>query len=212
MTWSDALMSTRYRWALAFCTVTLTLIVLYMPAYYLQVIQPKRGFIPWDPVLDILPPIELSLATFTILYIAALQTVITAFRKPDLFILGLSTYSVVSLIRPVTMFLLTFEPPADMILLVDPITSFLVYPDNTFAKDLFFSGHVSTLTVMVLVEPNKVARWAKIAATTVVGLFLVWQHVHYTIDLLVAPLVTYGVFVSIKGSLGTAGGDGLVTG
>src|SRR5262245_7382320 len=130
MTWSEALQSSRHRWALGFCAVTLTLIVLYMPLYYLHVIQPKTGYIPADIVLDYLAPVDLSLPVFGILYVVALHTVATALRKPDLFITGLTTYTVLSLIRPMTMFLLTFEPPPGMILLVDPITSFLVYPDN----------------------------------------------------------------------------------
>ena len=96
------------------------------------------------------------------------------------------------------MYLVTLEPPAGMILLVDPIATFLVYPDSGFAKDLFFSGHVSSMVAIVLVENNKKIKDLKIITTVAIGLFLAWQHVHYTLDLIVAPFVTYWVFSIIR--------------
>ena len=99
-----------------------------------------------------------------------------------------------------TMYSVTLEPPAGMILLADPISSVL-YPDNGFAKDLFFSGHVSTMVILVLLENNRIAKILKITGAAIVGVFLAWQHVHYTIDLLAAPFVTYWVFRKIQMSL-----------
>ena len=95
------------------------------------------------------------------------------------------------------MYLITFDPPSDMILLIDPVTSSF-YPDAGFAKDLFFSGHVSTMTLMVLLEKNRLARMIKIAGTMIVALFLVWQHVHYSLDIMVAPFMAAAVFYAVR--------------
>jgi len=95
------------------------------------------------------------------------------------------------------MYVLTFDPPTDMILLVDPVTSYF-YPDAGFAKDLFFSGHTSTLTLMVLLESNQFIRWSKVLITATVGWLLAWQHVHYTLDIIVAPFVSITVFYLVR--------------
>ena len=98
------------------------------------------------------------------------------------------------------MYVVTLEPPVGMILLADPISS-IAYPDRGFAKDLFFSGHVSTMMVLVLIEKNRLAKILKITGTVIMGFLLAWQHVHYTIDLLAAPVITYGIFLVIKAAL-----------
>ena len=94
----------------------------------------------------------------------------------------------------------TYGSCAGMILLADPISS-IAYPDRGFAKDLFFSGHVSTMMVLVLIEKNRLAKILKITGTVIMGFLLAWQHVHYTIDLLAAPVITYGTFLLVKAAL-----------
>ncbi|MEO6133412.1 MAG: phosphatase PAP2-related protein, partial [Saprospiraceae bacterium] len=73
---------------------------------------------------------------------------------------------------------------------------------STFAKDLFFSGHVSTMTLLVLVEKKEWIKWVKAVFTLAIGILLAWQHVHYTIDLVVAPVVTILVFYAFKNIFG----------
>jgi PAP2 superfamily C-terminal len=150
-----------------------------------------------DVVLGLFTPVNWSILIFSIIYLSIAQTFLSITRYPLEILLGLSTYLAVNLLRIVSMYLLTFEPPADMILLVDPVTSHF-YPDGGFAKDLFFSGHVSTMTLMIILEKNRLMKRMKIVLTLVVALLLIWQHVHFTLDILVAPFVTYAVFHSLK--------------
>ncbi|MEP6793230.1 MAG: phosphatase PAP2-related protein [Saprospiraceae bacterium] len=175
--------------------------IFYLPVFYGDIIEPKQGIYLNDVVLNLFTPVNWSVLIFSMIYISVLQTIFSVARHPDLILLGLATYFGVSLIRMVTMYFLTLEPPVDMILLIDPISS-KFYPDNTFAKDMFFSGHISTMMVLVLIEKNKWARWAKIGFTFAIGVLLAWQHVHYTIDILVAPIVTIVVFYCLKNILG----------
>jgi hypothetical protein len=173
------------------------MVIFYLPHFYEDIITPKHGIYPKDALFNLLTPVNWSVAVFTIIYVSILQTVISVFRKPNLILIGLTTYFGVTLARMASMYFLTLEVPRDMILLIDPLSSSF-YPERSFAKDLFFSGHVSTMTLLVLIEKNRLIRLAKIAATVVLGIFLIWQHVHYTVDILAAPLVTYGVFYIVR--------------
>ena len=137
MTWSFILNSTRYRLAIAFCAGMIGLMVFYMPTFYQEIIQPKPGIIFNDPVLNALTPINWSVTIFIILYASLIHIVYVSIKNPNTIVVGLTTYCAVNLIRMGTMYLLTLEPPPGMILLVDPIATFLVYPDSGFAKDLF---------------------------------------------------------------------------
>ena len=198
MTWSYVLNSTRYRWAIAFCAGMISLMVLYMPTYYEEIIQIKPGIILNDPILNALTPRNWSVTIFIILYAFLIHIVYVSIKNPNTIVVGLTTYCAVNLIRMGTMYSLTLEPPPGMILLVDPIATWLVYPNSGFAKDLFFSGHVSSMMAIVLVESNKRIKIVKIIGTIAVGIFLAWQHVHYTLDLIVAPFVTYAVFMVVR--------------
>jgi hypothetical protein len=143
-------------------------------------------------------PVDWSTAVFAILTVAIIQTMISYAGSATLFITALMTFCVVNVIRMTTMYLITLEPPSDMILLIDPISASFVYPNSGFAKDLFFSGHVSTMMVLLLIERNRIWFLVKVAATALMALFLAWQHVHYSVDLIAAPFVTYGVFLGVK--------------
>ena len=197
MSWSELIRTTRGKWAIAFCFVTLLIVIFYLPHFYGSVITPKPGLFLNDFFLNLFIPYNWSVIIFTIIYLSIVQTVISVYKKPGLILLGLTTYFGVTIIRMVTMYLWTLEPPLDMIFLTDPIST-KFYPSGNFAKDMFFSGHVSTMMVLVLIERNRVARIAKIRGTMVIAFFLAWQHVHYTVDLVVAPIVTYGVFFTAK--------------
>ena len=193
VTWKTLFHSSRAKWMLMFCILALAFIILYLPLFYQNVIGPKPGILVHDVVLNALRPINFSIPIFTLIYLTILHTFLTNLRYPVKLLLGLCVYLAVSLLRMLAMYIITFEPPQDMILLIDPVTSHF-YPDAGFAKDLFFSGHISTLTLMVLLEKDRIIKWIKIVATTIVGIFLAWQHVHYTLDLLVAPFITWAVY------------------
>jgi membrane-associated phospholipid phosphatase len=66
-----------------------------------------------------------------------------------------------------------------------------------FTKDLFFSGHTSTLFIVSLAEKRRGLRIIFILSTILIGLLLVWQRVHYTIDVIGALLVTFAVYKGI---------------
>ena len=82
-----------------------------------------------------------------------------------------------------------------MVLLQDKIGSFLLngqqYP---ITKDLFFSGHTSTLFLMFLITQHKKVKATLLTISIIVPILLLVQHVHYTIDILAAPVFAYAIF------------------
>jgi hypothetical protein len=79
-----------------------------------------------------------------------------------------------------------------MILLDDPFAAFFLHSKNTFVtKDLFFSGHISTLSLLILISTNKYVKAWALAATIIVGSLILWQHVHYTLDVVLAPVAAF---------------------
>ncbi len=190
----------RTRWAVVFCLAFLPVIFFYLPWFYQHVIGPKPGILLEDPVLRLFVPVNWSVLIFSIIYASILQTVFMAWRRPLVFLTGLTTYFLITLFRMLAMYWLTLEPPPDMILLQDPITAHF-YPDSAFAKDLFFSGHVSTMTLLTLMEQQKWMRWLKAMGTVTVGIMLMWQHVHYALDVGVAPILTFLLYFYVRNRL-----------
>jgi len=187
--WRKVLTERNHIAALVYGVSLIVFFILYLPYFFNHVIEPKPGLLLNDFVLYHLNPMDNSWIIFIIIYACILQTIISNFKKPQVILLGLVSYSSVSLFRMLTIYLFTLEPPSGLIPLFDPFVSLIAY-DPSFTKDLFFSGHISTLTVLVLVEPQRQLKILKIVATIVVSLLLLLQHVHYTIDVLFAPIIT----------------------
>jgi membrane-associated phospholipid phosphatase len=107
-------------------------------------------------------------------------------------------YVVVNFLRIITLYLFTLETPEGIIPLVDPFLEKVAYGGNAaYTKDLFFSGHTSTLFIISLAEKRLGLRIALILSTILIGILLVWQRVHYTIDVIGALLVTFAVYKGI---------------
>ncbi len=197
--WRDTLKERSKVAALVYGLALITFFILYLPYFFGQVIDPKPGWLLHDVVLNYLKPINNSWLIFTLIYICILQTIVTNFKKPEVILLGLVTYCSVSLVRMLTIYVFTLEPPPGLIPLIDPFVSLIAY-DSNFTKDLFFSGHVSTLTMLILVEPQRQLKFLKIGATVAVSILLLFQHIHYTIDVLFAPIISIFLY-RIMGSI-----------
>jgi hypothetical protein len=92
--------------------------------------------------------------------------------------------------RMCTLFVFPLEPSKVIIPLSDPLIDQLFYNNNIITKDLFFSGHVATLFLFVLAVPNPL-KYVFIVITLLVAILILIQHVHYTIDILGAPLFSW---------------------
>ena len=97
------------------------------------------------------------------------------------------------LLRIAAMAVTPLEAPPGMIPLHDPLVR-LFGPGRLLTKDLFFSGHTSTLFLLALAVPGR--RWKAFFAlcAAAVAFCVLAQHVHYAIDVLAAPLFAYASF------------------
>lgn len=76
---------------------------------------------------------------------------------------------------------------------VDPRNKF----SNPFVNDLFFSGHISTTVLFALIDVQWQAVYISVAVF--LGVCMMLSRIHYTIDMLVAPFVTYGCYAFLTG-------------
>jgi hypothetical protein len=91
----------------------------------------------------------------------------------------------------VTMYAFTLEPPTGIIPLHDPVVDVIAYGGNVFNKDLFFSGHIATLVLFLLLVERSFLKRILIVNTVLVAGLILLQRVHYTLDVVAAPLITY---------------------
>ena len=111
------------------------------------------------------------------------------------------TFIFVTILRVLAISLIPLDPPKGLIVLTDPLTG-VFYGQSTITKDLFFSGHTSILFLTILCLEKKNDKIIASIATLIVACLLLVQHVHYTIDIIAAPIIIYPVFRFVKYLLG----------
>lgn len=175
------------------------LLIVLLIAYgkVLLFIEQRDTYILVDPILSQFNPIDFTWHIFAIMYGSMILAFITIISKPYNLLIAIQVYSLVSILRMISMYLLPIDAPQNIIPLVDPIVSYFgAIEINT--KDLFFSGHTSTMLCFVFVTHN---RWHKrlfILLAIMVAMLLILQHVHYVVDIFAALFFTYGAYSFVK--------------
>ncbi len=198
LTWSEAIKNKSFNSKSLFFVVMTLLVVYFLPHYFHSVIGPKPGILLNDPLHHLLPPQDHSWIIFGLIYCSLLITLQGIWDKPLSVLLGLKCYLIITLLRMMTMFVITLEPPDNIIPLHDPIVDVIAYGGVAFNKDLFFSGHLASLTLFALLEVRTVFKNIIIFNSVIIAGLILVQHVHYTIDLVAAPVFTMVVFYLLK--------------
>jgi membrane-associated phospholipid phosphatase len=194
-TWSEAIADRKFVVSMVGWSTGLVLFVIFIPNYLNGVILEKPGIQLNDFMFELLPPRDWSIAIFVLIFGAPALFILSNYKSPATVLLCLQCYVTVSFMRMVTIYLFTLEAPEGIIPLVDPFLEKVVYGGNAlFVKDLFFSGHTSTLFIVFLIEKRKPIKAILLLSTLLVGLFLVWQRVHYSIDVVGAVFVSWAVY------------------
>jgi len=90
-----------------------------------------------------------------------------------------------------SIYLTPLDPPATLIAIKDPLTSITYGGKDVFmTKDLFFSGHTSNMLMLALCFEKRNDRLIGFLAAVSVGVLVLFQHAHYTIDVVAAFLIT----------------------
>jgi len=188
--WKEAWSYKSFRFQSALTLLILALLGVSIPPFF-RYIQSTPGYIINDAILNLLPVQDFSLSIFLLIYSVILLTVINLSTHPILFLKCIQAYCLLVLIRIFCLYMVPLDPERLMIPLDDPFVGRLFYNGTVVTKDLFFSGHVSTMFLFFLAIPFRSLKYFFIVATILVSVFILIQHVHYTIDVLVAPFVSW---------------------
>lgn len=195
-TWSSSLQRTQ----IIIGSILMIIISCMLPTFF-NLIQKRTGPVLNDWLLAAVPSYNVSWAIFTVIWGMGFYSLWRAVEKPTIYITYLWTFIFITMLRVLAISLIPLDPPKGLIVLTDPLTG-VFYGQSTITKDLFFSGHTSILFLLVLCLERK---WDKIlagVATCIVACLLIVQHVHYTIDIIAAPIIIYPVHRFIRYLLG----------
>jgi hypothetical protein len=161
--------------------------------FFFDAIEARNGRSLTDPLLEMIPPHNFSIAVFFLIWSSCILLVFRIWRDPMILLVTLWAYNGVTLLRMACITLISLNPPAGLIPLADPITN-LFYGAHYITHDLFFSGHTTTVFLIFLCLKKKPDRIYTLSASILLAILLLVQHVHYTIDVLAAPVFTYAVY------------------
>jgi hypothetical protein len=178
-------------------TVPGLVLTLAMMSNFLERVESRPGMDLADPLLAMFSPINATVPTFLILYVSLVIAVFFVLQDPRHLLIGTQAYIVLALLRCLAIYLTPLDHPANMILLKDPIIEFFG-GGRPFTKDLFFSGHTSLMFLLYLTARKKWLATIFLAGTVIVGVCLIAQHVHYTMDVLCAPFMAYASLRIVK--------------
>jgi hypothetical protein len=162
-------------------------------AHFLQWVERRPGVVVPDPVLAAFGPTDMTWAIFALIYLSLVLALVTFSREPDRLLLAMLSYSIMVVFRIIAMYLLPLDPPSPTIPLQDPFVQ-LFGSGQVLMKDLFFSGHTSTLFLLFLTSAAGKLRWLFLICTIAVVASIIIHHTHYTIDVFIAPFVAYSSY------------------
>ncbi len=166
--------------------------LVYFP-FFFEIIQSRSGAVLSDILLDRLAPHNMSLPVFMIIWASTLLLTFRALTDPDLFLLVIWGYNLLTVARLICIAAISLTPPSGLIPLADPLTN-LFYGSRYITHDLFFSGHTASVCLIFFCLKGRIDKYFVGIATISIGILLLVQHVHYTIDVLAAPVFAYGAW------------------
>jgi S-formylglutathione hydrolase FrmB len=190
--WASAWSEKSFRKCL-YLTLPSLAVVLIGLSHFLEFVEDRQGVLVPDPVLLRVDPVNVTWLTFGLIYFGLIVGVVFLLGHPRILLLTVQSYILMVMFRIAMMFVLPLDPPSGLIPLTDPFVQFFG-TGKTPTRDLFFSGHTSTLFLLFLTAQKRPLKVLFLVCTIVVGGAVILQHVHYTIDVLVAPFISYGAF------------------
>jgi membrane-associated phospholipid phosphatase len=194
--WKSNWQSSDYRKKLIAGLILISFILLALPFFY-QAIEQRNGISFNDYLLSWLPAYDLSIYIFTVIWSMTLLTFSRFKQDPNIFLTFLWGFILINLSRFVSIGLIPLNAPADLIPIHDPISNHF-YGPKFITKDLFFSGHTAAMFLMFLCLKKRTDKILALLATIIIGIAVLLQHVHYTMDVVMAPVITYFIWIGSK--------------
>jgi membrane-associated phospholipid phosphatase len=189
--WSSALENTRFRSKVIAGVLIFAFILMLFPTFF-EVIEARKGIILNDRFLDYITPHDFSIPIFIIIWSTTVLLIIRCINQPAIFLDVICCLVLLCIARMITIYLVPLDPPAGLIKIKDPLTSLTYGGKDVFiTRDLFFSGHTSNMLMMALCFQKKSDKWFGYFAAFTVGILVLVQHVHYSIDVIGAFVITF---------------------
>jgi len=174
--------------------IALVCLLLAALPFFFQHIEKREGIVLQDLLLAHLPAYNVSVPVFAIIWALSLFTLSRSRKDPFILMTFLYGFLVLHLLRVVTISLVPLNPPAGLIPLQDFLSN-AFYGKNYITKDLFFSGHTASMFLMYFCLRSRKDKAIALVCAIAVGVLVLVQHVHYTIDVLFAPAFTYACYL-----------------
>lgn len=172
-------------------TLLTFVIILHYSCLFISIWEARIGVVVHDPVLNMLSPKNFSIPIFFIVHSSIVITFILLLDEPNVLTKAFQAYSLALFLRTVSIYFVPLEAPKGMIFLEDPITASFLNSINVVTKDLFFSGHISAMCVFIYFSTHKIWKKYLLFITPILAILILWQHVHYTLDIIAAPFFTF---------------------
>lgn len=190
--WQNAYDTSLKRLKLLIGAILIVGIISTMPSFF-RGIESRGGFVLNDRVLAHLPAYDVSILIFTIIWGMGILMLVRIMYKPAICATYLWTLIFVCIARFISISLVRLDPPAGLVPLTDPLTG-CFYGHAAITRDLFFSGHTSTMVMIYLNLEKRSDKVIAFIAAIVVMFLLLIQHIHYTMDVLAAPVIVYCLY------------------
>ena len=175
-------------WKLAFknlhfdLQISLSLIViigiaLFFPPYF-DYLESRNGTILNDWLLNATPVVDVSWVVFFSVYLGIVISLITNLIHPKQLLIVLQTYALVTVLRISSLYMISLNPPVGYLEMKDPLFSILFTTHGKVcSKDLFFSGHVSTMLALYFPVKQKVVKRVILFFAVLIAVGVLVQHV-----------------------------------
>jgi hypothetical protein len=170
--------------------------------WFFDFVESRKGAHLEDFLLMWLPAYNVSWIVFFFLYCGIIFGIYFHLDHPKTILIAFQTYVIVTFVRIFTITFLPLEPPSGYIPLREPFVQLFTNGGKIISKDLFFSGHMSTILSLFFSSHKKFTRAFLLLCSLMVGTMVLVQHVHYTIDVIVAIPATYLIYFFSKRYLG----------
>lgn len=150
-----------------------------------------EGYLLDDWLLRQIPPSNVSIPLFAITWLCIFICLPIALRTPRKSMIVFISILFIGLLRSICLYIFPLMPPEGIIPLRDTFLEGSFYSNQVLVRDLFFSGHTANLALLTLLVDIKWIKYILGICTCIIAFLLLKQHVHYTIDVVVAPFAAY---------------------
>src|SRR4051812_46860658 len=113
MKWSEARKISAFRWKLLVGTVVFSGILISFP-FFFNAIENRNGYVFPDFILDLIPAHNYSVAVFFLIWSCCLLLVIRIYGDPQMLLVALWAYDIVTLVRMASIGVISLNPPVGL--------------------------------------------------------------------------------------------------